>query len=280
MRRTPRAPKGPKPAPAKSTARLSPPPQKSPRTKAARRRAKLPEPGDASWVQPPATTPTEGALGPGGPAPLAPAVPLPQVAITLRRSLADAIRAGEVHAGSVTVAITPRILAALDLEEREILAALDTEAAGERIVIRFDRLAGMPEDGTVPFHADAVTEESTIAALRGAIAQENAHRDALAAKLRAGFASCTDAHGRITTDPVSLPAQLAARPGVRHPALAELDAYAVERGGSRKAQVHARSREGTPGARRRLGAQLSVPVTQEGACAPCAENSRPAAFGV
>lgn len=195
-----------------------------------------------------------------------PAIALPQITIILHRSVADALRAGQVHAGAMMVGLTPRILAALTPEEREILAALDVDAAAERVQIRFAKLHGLPNDGTVPFHADTITEQSTIDALHAAFACEKAHREELATELRARFADFTDAHGQIVNVEPDLPSLLASRPGPRHPALAELDAYAAERLARRTHRVHCRSRDEASGARRGRTAELIVPAFERGGC--------------
>lgn len=164
--------------------------------------------------------------------PLAPVSALPQLktlSVILHRDIVDAMRDGSVRAGTVTVPLSPKMLADLTPDERDLLAALDSRVESDgALVILFGKLTDMPQSGFVPFHDGEVTEASVVGALRAALAPEIAVRENFARELRATYNTLIDEMGNITRLGTGVHMHLAARPGPRHPALDELDAHAKE----------------------------------------------------
>lgn len=160
--------------------------------------------------------------------PAAPALPqFKTLSVTLHRDPGDAMRAGSVRAGSVTVPLTAAMLDALTADEREMFTALESRVdADGALVVRFDKLWKLPPSGVLPFSGDEVTADAVVGAIRAAIAREVARREELAREIRWNFKQFIDlGDGRIVHSGSSYPALLAARPGPRHPALGELDAF-------------------------------------------------------
>lgn len=151
---------------------------------------------------------------------------LPVIHIIVQRELAQALAADDIHAGTVLVPLTRAMLNALSPEERGVFNALSLAPVEGAVCLSFAELHAVPAHA-LPFSSDVVNEATVTAALRKALAAEVAHREALAAKIRANPDAYVRSDGSIQR--FTEVDHLAKSPGPPHPALAEIAALAEEK---------------------------------------------------
>lgn len=148
---------------------------------------------------------------------------LSPIHVALTRSAAAALRRGSVMAGTIYRPLTTTILASLSADERAIFD--DVASDGESLAGYFNkpllRLSRLGRSGKIglDIDTDEVTDDVILSALRARLGEEIAYREELAKSVREDMARHANGRG---TELWGTAAELARRPGPRHPTLGDV----------------------------------------------------------